>query len=340
MNYQGIKISVGIDVHKKSWVIKPELPNGTQKAFSMSSPSSQALLKYMEKKYPGGSYEFVYEAGFSGFWLARQLNESGHKCIVINAADVPTTFKEKSRKTDKVDAKKLAICLKAGQLRAIHIPDKQLELDRGVINARNVVSKSLTRVKSQIRSRLNYLGYQTVNSRWSKAFLAELQPLRGTDMLIDELLIHYQFIRQRLLQARKRVKELSQTPRYKYRFEKLNQIKGVGLIVGMTYLTLIGNIDRFKNVDHYCSFLGFVPGTYNSGEKQRSRGMTKRCNQKLRAMLIQSSWVQVRSNPEMALKYEKLCQRMPGNRAIIRIAKTLIKRMRRTLNQGRMPSVG
>ena len=70
----------------------------------------------MRRNFPGGIYHCVYEAGFSGFWIHEELNKNGMDCIVINPADIPTTHKEKDRKTDKIDSRKLSRCLSHGEL--------------------------------------------------------------------------------------------------------------------------------------------------------------------------------------------------------------------------------
>ena len=63
--------------------------------------------------------------GFSGFRIFRIFNELGLDCIVVNAADIPTTNKEKDQKRDPVDSRKLARELEKGDLQCIFIPDEQ-----------------------------------------------------------------------------------------------------------------------------------------------------------------------------------------------------------------------
>ena len=63
----------------------------------------------------------------------------------------------------------------------------------------------------------------------------------------------------------------------------------------------------------------------------RVRGMTKRQNKLLRMMIIESSWVAIRHDPALMLAYQKLVVRMKPNKAIIRIAKKIINRIRYVL---------
>jgi len=56
------------------------------------------LSKYFKKNYPNGKYYSVYEAGFSGYWMDRELRENGIENIIVNPADIPTTNREKEKK--------------------------------------------------------------------------------------------------------------------------------------------------------------------------------------------------------------------------------------------------
>ncbi len=191
---------------------------------------------------------------------------------------------------------------------------------------------------SRIRSRICFKGYTTKNTRWSKAFIKELKEISKKDVLMEEYLDIYEYYSKRIRNAEKAIRELSENEAYNTSYSLISKIKGVGLITAMFFLTQIGDITRFTNVDKYCSFLGFVPGTHNSGEQEKSLGMTDRCNKQLRAMLIQSSWIFARSYPEVTLKFEKHCQKMIKSKSIVRIAKSLIKTLRAILISGKQPN--
>ncbi len=93
--FEGKKIYCGIDAHLKSWEIQVLTKNSVQKRIHMNPPSSQKVASYLEKNYPGGQYLCAYEAGFSGFWLQRELSELGIETLVLHPADIPTSDKEK-----------------------------------------------------------------------------------------------------------------------------------------------------------------------------------------------------------------------------------------------------
>jgi len=100
LNFQGYKLFIGIDVHKKQWTVTFRFRELELRTFSMN-PSPQQLFNYINKHYPNAEYHSVYEAGFCGFWIHRELCELSINNIVVNPADVPTTHKEKTFVQDK-----------------------------------------------------------------------------------------------------------------------------------------------------------------------------------------------------------------------------------------------
>src|SRR5258708_21194117 len=124
--FEGETIHVGLDAHKTNWKINGRIGSIELASFSQD-PDPKILSTYFRNDYPGAKIKVVYEAGFCGFGIQRSLTELGIECIVVNAADVPSSDKERKRKDDKVEARKLSRELAEGSLKAIYIP--AIELD-------------------------------------------------------------------------------------------------------------------------------------------------------------------------------------------------------------------
>lgn len=105
-----------MDVHKSSWRICIRSEHMELKTFSQEV---ETLSNYLKKHYPSAIYHVVYEAGFCGFGYQRKFTEEGINCIIVNPSDVPTTDKDKQRKSDTVDCRKLGATLNKGQLTGI-----------------------------------------------------------------------------------------------------------------------------------------------------------------------------------------------------------------------------
>ena len=128
------------------------------KTFSQN-PDPTILVNYLKKNFPGASYYSVYEAGYCGFWIHDALIEAGIHNIVINPADVPTKDKERKRKNNRVDSRKLARSLRNGDLEAIHVHKRELLEDRFLLRTRRDAAKQQTRYKNKIKGALSFSGF-------------------------------------------------------------------------------------------------------------------------------------------------------------------------------------
>ena len=157
ISFKGQNIYVGIDVHLKSWSVTILSETSVLKRMNQGA-DPDALHRFLTNHYPEAEYYSVYEAGFCGFWIHDRLTELGIHNIVVNPADVPTTSSEKLRKTDAVDSRKLAVSLRARQLKGIYTPDSDALEIRSLIRLKNSITKDMTRQKNRIKSHLRYLG--------------------------------------------------------------------------------------------------------------------------------------------------------------------------------------
>ncbi len=332
ISFKGQKIFIGIDVHKKNWdvAIAPEVGNvkrHTQKA------SAKALFDFLKKHYPDGDYLAVYESGFSGFSTYYALKEVGIDCIVIHAADVPTTQYEEVMKTDRVDSVKLVRSLKAGLLKGIYVREKENIDDRSVVRIRKTIQKQLSGYKSRVKHMLHCNGvllperFEKPGSHWSKAFLKWLKEdvtlLSSTRNSLDLLIRQVETIRITLLEATKMMRLLSQTERYKRMFDLLMTVPGIGVAVSMCILTEVYDVKRFHNEKEFAAYLGLIPTSHSSGDKVAHGEMTFRGNKQLGPMIIEAAWITICKDAGLGSLYLRYKERMKPQEAIVRIARKL-----------------
>jgi transposase len=332
---------IGIDTHKKSWKVSIFSEQYEHKTFSQN-PDPYLLVNYMKKNFPEGNYKSVYEAGFSGLGTCRKLNQLGIECIVIHPADVPTSAKEKLQKTDKVDSRKLARALRARELSGIHIPTIKLEADRALVRQRFRIVKEISRTKNRVKSLLFQFGIDiperfTISQarHWSKTYINWLKELAIEEASLKQVFDNYiqigEILRKELLSVNRQVKELSRQKEYNNNYNLLISVPGISLMTGMTILTQLGDITRFKRLDDLCNYVGLVPRMYGSGDKMRTGKIVNRGRKELKIMLIEASWQAIRKDPALMAKFNELSKRMNKNKAIIRIARKLLSRIRHVL---------
>ena len=337
IDFKGQNIYVGFDVHLKSWRVTIMTEKLTHKTFSQP-PKPEVLYHYLTKTFPGGTYHSAYEAGFCGYWIHNKLVEFGIHSIVVNPADIPTTGKEKVQKDDSRDSVKIARSLRNGDLTAIHVPSKKTIEDRGLVRTRLMLVKDMTRHKNRIKSFLYYRGidipqaFDKPQTHWSNRFMKWLEDIDLSNTIekfsLNILLEQSKYSRALILKATKQIKELAKTDQYKTQQELLRSIPGIGLITAMTILTELETITRFATSDQLCGFIGLVPSTKSTGDKEIIGDITPRGHSILRSTIIESAWVGARLDPALNKSYHDYCKRMEPNKAIIRIARKLVNRIR------------
>lgn len=340
ISFKGQTVYCGIDVHLKSWTITIIVGEVQHKTFSQD-PCAKTLFNYLQKNFPGGNYSSVYEAGFCGFSVHKALESYGIRNIIVNPADVPTTNKDRCQKEDKRDSRKLARGLKNGELEGIYIMSTDMEELRSMVRYRQTLTKELCRHKNRVKSFLYVQGVKipdelnTPSKYWSAPFIKWLKSIEtSTDLgtfVLQDIIDTAEFLRKKLLGITGRLRLLSKDSKYSHRIHLLRSIPGIGLIVAFTFLSEIEKINRFKNIDRLCSYVGLIPSTFSSGEKEITGNITKRSNKALRSCIVESAWIAIRHDPALSLKYNQLRVRMEPNESIIRIAKKLLNRIRYVL---------
>lgn len=336
ISFKGQNIYIGIDVHLKNWVVTIVSEHTDHKSKSIN-PEAAELKKYLERNFPEGTYLSAYEAGFTGFSTHYDLIANGIKNIVVNPADIPTTDKERKQKEDKRDSRKIAKSLRSGDLQGIYVPSKETLEIRSMVRCRKTIVKDICRNKIRIKSFLNLHGIkiplemQPASKYWSARFTAWLLTIRfSTEYAkksLSEIISATEHYRKSLLRINKELRAVSKSDKYKDEVNLLYSIPGVGFITAMTLFSEIEEFSRFRNLDAACSFVGLVPTTNSSGEKDRAGKITPRSNRPMRTVIIEAAWVAARIDPVLMLKYNELRKRMEPNDAIVRIAKKLLSRI-------------
>ena len=338
VDFTGQDIYVGMDIGKKSWkvcILTQELEHG----LISQPPRTEVLVHYLRKNFPGAKYHCTYEAGYSGYWIYEELKKEGIECLIVNPADVPTTHKEKTRKTDRVDARKLARELRNKELIGIYVPEHSTLEDRSLVRSRHSLVKKQTRCKNQIKGLLNFYGVkipeELASSHWSRRYIGWLEQLimgrPSVTHVVRTLLEELKYLRQMIAEVTKEIRKMSKQEEYNKNARNMVTIPGISMLSAMIFLTELERIDRFERLDELASYVGLVPGEHTSGEKKVITGITSRRNPFLRGLIIECSWVAAQKDPALTLAFNQLSKRMLRNQAIIRIARKLLNRIRYVL---------
>jgi transposase len=307
--------------------------SGCKYSFSQHADAKE-LFDRLNKKFPEAHFKSAYEAGFCGFSAHYALTEQGIENIVVHAADIPTTGKEKALKTDAVDSEKIAWALKRGELTGIYIKDKRYMDDTNLMRLRQRFIMDLSRQKNRTKHLLYTQGvtyperFRNSRTHWSRNFMKwlreEVELLSEQKMSLILLCEQVENTRKAILKVTREIRRLSTTDRYKENYNLLITVPGLGLITSMSVLTeLDNNIMRFPNERSFVAILGLIPTCHDSGDRKVSGEKINRGNKHLGPLIVESCWIAIQRDIELSAYYSKCCQSMKPHKAIIKVARKL-----------------
>ena len=336
LDFTGEKIYCGIDVHKNSWKVSIRSENIEFRTF-LQPPSVKTLVNHLRKNFPSAIYYAAYEAGFCGFGYQREFIKHGVNCIVVHAADIPTSDKERHQKNDTNDCRKISKCLSEGSLKGIYIPDLQQQNDRHLIRNYKQFIRDRTACKNRIKHWLMFQGVEVSVSQadqkhWPKKFVEYLKALKIPDVSartsLDLLLRGLDNTNEQVLHAGRALRVLIKQDHIKKNFELLTSVPGIGPLTAIQLQTEIGDINRFNTFDQFCSYLGLIPNMHLSDNKGYSGELTRRGHPMLKTALIECSWRAIKDDPALTKAFSEYCKRMKKNKAIVKICRKLASRIR------------
>ncbi len=323
------KIFVGCDVHAGKYAVAFwAAQRGEWVCEWVQNDDDQALIKRLD---PLRTHvvRVVYEAGPTGFSLARALRAAGFPVEVIAASHTarPAVAPDKS---DRRDARELArLASQPGLLHPVYIPSEQEEQDRQVWRIREQHKTLLARTKQRLKALLlcHGLAAPAGLKHWSKAGVEALRAMALPEALrwsVDELLLTLEEARKAVMRANRKLRQLAKSERYKERVERLRTVPGVGPIVSMGFLLELLNLERFEDRRALSRFLALCPKVGRSNEQSWSEGRPELGQAVLRSLLVEAAWRWRRGDPYARMLFERyLANTAMKQKAIVALAHKL-----------------
>ena len=330
-------VYVGMDVHKESFTLCAYTLEKEKGSYSRRTPADyKEVLKYLEflRTVYGNDTIFVcgYEAGCLGYTLYHQLTDHHVDCVIL----APTTMLEqrgkKRIKTDKRDAEIIGKCLAQHNYSPVHVPTASDEEVKEFLRMRDDHKLALKKVKQQILAFCLRHNYRfDGNSHWTAAhinWLKSLTPEALYKEILDEYLLTYTILSDKLERLDKRIEELAAKDEYKEAVGKLCCFIGVKTHTALSVIVEVGDFKRFASAEKFASYIGLVPGEDSSGDSQTRLGITKAGNRHVRMLLTEAS--QCYSRGQIGYKSKALKARQDGNTPqVIAYADKANERLRR-----------
>jgi transposase len=277
---------VELDVHARS-VVAGVIDMGSGEVRSLRVPPGAEGTVAWLKTLPA-PVRVVYEAGPTGYRLARSCAEAGISCVVAAPSKIrPAADRVK---TDRRDAERLARLLRLGEITPVRVPGPVEEAARDLVRAREDARGDLMRARHRLSKLLLRHGAVYDATAWTRTHDAWLRKQRFQD---GPLAIVFDECYSRMIDAKTRrdtldkaIAELAASEPYVDVVERLVCLRGVSTLTAFALTVELGDWNRFRP-ESLAPFLGLTPSESSSGERRRQGGITKTGNTHARRLLIE-----------------------------------------------------
>jgi transposase len=313
---------VGLDVHKDSITAACVRTDPAALPVDLGTCGTQqyAIDKLIKKLSGRGHLRFVYEAGPCGFWLQRYLRSVGQECLVAAPSLIPRR-PGVHIKTDRLDARNLALALRAGTLTAVHVPTPDEEAFRDVVRAWQQSKRDITAAKQRLKAFLlrNDIRYEG-RASWSAAhrrWLSRLVLPSSTQQIVFQELLDAVLERERRRERLEQQLDALAPSWSGYPIAAaLLAFRGIQKTVAYTVVAETASFSRFPHPSRFMAWLGFVPSEHSSGASRHQGPITRSGNRWARTLLVEAAWA-YRYSPKVSPIIERRAQLLdPQIRAI------------------------
>jgi len=315
---------IGLDVHKRtiSYCVKDAAGHVHQEG---KIGSTRRELDAWIKTLPQPRTIAMEATIFTG-WIYDQLLPHAEKVKVAHPLMLRAIAAAK-RKNDRIDAGKIADCLRCDFLPECHMVSTEIRDRRRTLRYRNLVLKQMVQMKNRVSGLLmeTWVSY----NKHKLGYFTEL--MSSNDEVSESIRPLLKLSRETIVRSQKLdyalVSSLERDPLLGERLERLRTIPGVGPITALTWALEIGDVSRFQSIKQAISYCGLCSAERSSADKLVRMPISKQRNKHIQQVLVEAAKLAPRYNHELALVYEREQQRGNKNRATLAVARKMVAYM-------------
>jgi transposase len=278
-----------------------------------------------------GPVRVGYEAGPTGFVLARALRAAGIECVVAAPGKIERPTRDRV-KTDRRDAERLVRLLMIGGLHPVRVPAPEEEALRDLVRAREDLRVDLMRARHRLSKLLlrHDVRYQDTTSRWGerhRRWLARVElPEPGAQLTMSDYLGAIDQLTIRRETIERAIDGLIPTSPWAQTIARLRCLRGIDTLSAVGLCAEVGDFGRFERPGQLMSYLGLVPSEHSSGDTRRQGQLTRTGSRHARRLLVEAAW-HYRRPPRLGTVLERRQQHQDP--AVIAIAWKAQQRLHR-----------
>lgn len=285
---------LAMDVHKSTISAGVLAPDALAPVVDKISSDEESVRRLVARFEDPARVWACYEAGPTGYELARLLGGLGVRCEVIAPSLIPARPGDRV-KTDRRDAARMATLLRAGQLSSVRVPTVAEEAVRDLCRARADMVIDQTRARHRLgKFLLRHGRVWRDGSNWTLKHQAWIRAQRFEDPALTATFGHY----CAALTAREAAVDaidadlltwFGRAP-FADAVARLAAYRGITELGALTLASEVCDWRRFPTASMFMGFCGLVPSEYSSGQRTQRGGITHAGNTHLRTQLVESAW--------------------------------------------------
>jgi transposase len=319
---------IGCDAHKKFSVFVAVNEKGHVGEAIRVAHDREAYRKFLARLPPRSA--IAVEASGHYSWLVDEMECMGHCPKLCNPLEAKRRM-GLTKKTDKLDARGLAILLRNGTVPEVWIPPSELRDQRELLRLRIFLVHLRTRVKNRIHGTLARHNVQIpgadlfgVEARLRLgARLPEL-PVHSREAIEQELAT-LDFLEMQIESAEERLEKIM---KMSVEADLLKTLPCVGPILSMVLMLEIGKVERFPTAAHLASYAGLVPRVHSSGGHTRMGQVCRNVNRNLKWAFVETGNLVVINQGRLAgthvvRLYQRIKRAKNHQKAVVAVARHL-----------------
>jgi transposase len=286
------KSLVGLDVHATKIVAAVlDAETGQLQRFVMGGDTVAAAGFCAGLPRP---VRVAYEAGPTGYGLARELIKRGVECVVAAPSKIPRASGDRV-KTDRRDAEHLVRLLLAGKLHPVRVPGDEEEALRDLVRARDGVRMDLMRARHRLSKLLLRHGIRFDDGKaWTdrhRQWLASVTlAWPAAQMTLLDLQGAIDALAHRRDALERQIVALLPGCPWQVQVGRLRCLRGVDTLTAVGLCAEIGDFGRFARAEQLMSYIGLVPSESTTGQQRRLGSITKTGSRHARRLLVEAAW--------------------------------------------------
>ena len=291
----------------------------------------EALLQVLKN----GAYRFKrigLEAGPLSQWLFSALAEAGLPAMCVETRHMRAVLKAQINKTDRNDARGMAQMMRAGLYRPVHVKTLRSQKLRMLLTHRKLLQSKAIAIENDLRGTLRNFGLKVgiVGKLKFEARIKQLvENLPDLALLVEPLLVVRRVLREQTAVLHRRLLAIVRDDEV---CRRLMTVPGVGPVVALTFRASVDVPARFRNSKAVGAVFGLTPCQHQSGESDRTGGISRCGDEMMRVMLYEAAQVLlIRSTRWCWLKAwaMQIARRRGMKKAIVALARRLAVVMHR-----------